>query len=102
ARLAFTAHHRRRSSLHGQMVGAGLADRLRTQLRASGGRLPRRRVQTQTRQPNLPRRAGNAIRVRCRAEIGEDGEVGESEGLKRVTRLHSYMVTSGALDAVPM
>ena len=40
-RLALDPRHRRRPSLHGQLVGAGLADRLRAQLRASGGRLPR-------------------------------------------------------------
>ncbi len=33
--------HRRRSSLHGQLVGARPADRLRALLRASGRRLPR-------------------------------------------------------------
>ena len=33
--------HRRRSSLHGQLVGARPADRLRAQLRPPGGRLPR-------------------------------------------------------------
>ena len=35
--------HRQRSSLHGQMVGARPADRLRSQLRPPGRRLPQRR-----------------------------------------------------------
>ena len=39
ARLAQHPRHRRRSSLHGQMVGAGLANRLRAFIRASSGRL---------------------------------------------------------------
>ena len=42
ARLAVDPRHRRRPPLHGQLVGAGLADRLRAQLRPPGGRLPRR------------------------------------------------------------
>ena len=42
-RLAVDPRHRRRPPLHGQLVGAGPADRLRAQLRAPGRRLPRRR-----------------------------------------------------------
>ena len=38
--------HRRRPPVHGQVVGAGPADRLRAQLRAPGGGLPRRRWRT--------------------------------------------------------
>ena len=34
--------HRRRHALHGQVVGAGPADRLRAHVRPPGGRLPRR------------------------------------------------------------
>ena len=40
-RLAQHPRHRRRPSLHGQVVGARPADRLRTQLRPPGRRLPR-------------------------------------------------------------
>ena len=55
----------------------GLADRLRAHVRAPGGGLPRRRRQGQAGAPDLPRRAGDAVCLRRRAQVGEGGPVGE-------------------------
>ena len=51
------AHHRRRPSLHGQVVGAGPADRLRAHLHPPGGRFHRRprRAASPPRRPSAMR-----------------------------------------------
>lgn len=54
ARLEIDPRHRRRSPLHGQVVGTRLADRLRTQLRASSRRLLRLAGQGDSVRPNVP------------------------------------------------
>ena len=46
--------------------------------RPPGGGLPRGTRQKETGQPDLPRGAGNPIRLRRRAEVGPDQPVGES------------------------
>ncbi len=76
ARLALDPRHRRRPSLHGQLVGAGPADRLRTHLRAPGGRLPRRARQGQAGPARFPRRLPDATGARRGAGLGKGPEMG--------------------------
>ena len=66
--------HRRRHALHGQVVGAGPADRLRAHVRPPGGRLPRRPGQEQADVAHVPRSARNAKSLRRRAGQRESGQ----------------------------
>ncbi len=61
------SRHRRRHALHGQVVGAGPADRLRAHVRPPRGRLPRRPGEQQAHVAHLPRSAGDAKSLRRRA-----------------------------------
>src|SRR5262249_22322049 len=62
--------------VHGPLVGAGPADRLRGDLHPPGGRLPRRRGQGQAGDARLPRRLPDAAGPRRGAAVGEGPEVG--------------------------
>ena len=84
ARLAVDPRHRRRPAVHGALVGAGPADRLRAHVRAPGGRFPGGRGQRQTGVADLPRGARDAVRLRRRAGLGEEGHLGAGESVKMI------------------
>ncbi len=78
ARLALHPHHRRRPPLHGALVGAGFVHRLRALLRPPGRRFPDRPGVRRGDYTHIPRGAGDGLRHRRGAEIGEIGEVGDA------------------------
>src|SRR5437660_1481019 len=77
-RLAFDSCERRRPSLHEELVGAGAPNWLRTYFRSSGGRFSDCSGERGPGAARFSRRARDAIRLRCRPQIGQDGTVGKS------------------------
>ncbi len=66
-------------ALHGQVVGARPANRLRAHVRPPGGRFPRRPREKQTHLAHVPRSARNPKSLRRRAGQREERPVGRSE-----------------------
>ena len=80
ARLDVDPRHRRRPPLHGQVVGAGPADRLRAHLRPPGRRLPRRPARPASRpSPTFRDALETTEGLRRDHRVGQDGEVGEGD-----------------------
>ena len=100
ARLALHPHHRRRPPLHGALVGAGPADRLRALLRPPGRRLPDRPGVRRADHPHVPRGAGDRLRHRRGAEISEVGAVGAREkgGVKDHSMTLAVRIENGRLS----
>ena len=84
---------KRRPPVHGQVVGAGPGDRLRAQLRAPGGRLPRGAGDGQAGQARLPRRLRDAAGARRDPGVGEEPEVGGSGRRGDTTAVASLVVS---------
>lgn len=76
ARMAQRSHHRRRSSVHEALVGAGAANRIRTHLHSSIRRLPASGGRRQGMLADIQGRFGDRSRDRRGVEIREDPTVG--------------------------
>ena len=86
ARLEERARHRRRSSVHEALVGAGPADRLRAHLHASVRGFPRGARKRNSRRADIPQRSGDRSRHRRGAALCTDAAVGGSSE-KRITKM---------------
>ena len=76
ARLAQHSRHRRRSSLYGEVVGAGPPDRLRAHVHAPDRRFPRRTRDRQAGDARLPRRVPDPTCARRDFGLGKGRDLG--------------------------
>src|SRR3954449_10553486 len=91
--MAQPAHYRSRAPLYGELVGAGIADRVRAFLRASVRGFPDGGGAGKERGADVPRRSRHGRRHRRGARIGRKSKLGASRRPGRARKSGGKMKT---------